>query len=80
MRCRISVAHAEAQELAEAGFVVWLLGLEVLGLKRVALLLAGLDRHCRSHNIAAECCVWSSGESGDGLASRCSKAGEEKVR
>lgn len=44
------------------------------GLLGVLRLLAGLDRHCRSHNIAAECCVWSSGES-VGLESRFSKAG-----
>lgn len=43
------------------------------------LLLRLLDRHCRSHNIAAECCVWSGSESMDGLESRLSKAGGRMV-
>lgn len=41
-----------------------------------------LDRHGRSHNITAECCVGSSGKKGvegddedDGLASRLAKGG-----
>lgn len=48
----------------------------------VVLLLLRLDRHCRSHNIAAECCVGSSGKSrddDDGLASRVSKAGGREL-
>lgn len=38
------------------------------------LLLMVLDRHCRSHNIAAECCVGSR-VSNDDFESRLSKAG-----
>lgn len=45
----------------------------------VELRLSLLDRHCRSHNIAAECCVRSSDERADGLASTFSKAGGGKA-
>lgn len=49
------------------------------GVAEVVCLL-GLDRHGRSHNIAAECCVGSSGERDDGLMSRVSvKAGGRSV-
>ena len=68
MRCRKRAAQKELGEVDVFGG--WIL-------ERVLLmLLAGLDRHCRSHNIAAECCVWSRGES-VGLDSRweVSKAG-----
>ena len=45
-----------------------------------AVLLLLLDRHGRSHNIAAECCVWSSRERVVcGLMSRFSKAGGRDV-
>jgi hypothetical protein len=44
------------------------------------LLLLGLDRHCRSHNIAAECCVGSSGKSRDDFESMLSKAGGRELR
>ena len=38
-----------------------------------------VDGHCRSHNIAAECCVTSSCGSGAGLGSNISKSGGEMV-
>lgn len=46
----------------------------------VLLLLRRLDRHCRSHNIAAECCVGSSGESRADFESELSKAGGRALR
>ena len=67
MRERKRVVHQEVIEVeAKVG---WLL-LE---------LLRWLDRHCRSHNIAAECCVESRSESVFGLASGSSKAGGRVV-
>jgi len=42
-------------------------------------LLVLVDGHCRSHNIAAECCVASSCGSGAGFESRISKSGGEMV-
>ena len=42
-------------------------------------LLRRLDGHCRSHNIAAECCVASRCEREPDLGSSASKAGGEMV-
>ena len=67
MRERKSVVHVGVVRRCEVGSLIGF----------VEVLVLRLDRHCRSHNIAAECCVWSSGKGlDDDFTSRLSNTGD----